>query len=109
MIKRIWCGWTTTENADTYETLLRTEIFPTILAKNVAGLERIELLRRPLGPGEVEFMTIMSFASWKAVKAFAGEDHEAAYVPASARAVLARFDERSRHYELRATADPTRE
>jgi hypothetical protein len=44
----------------------------------------------------------MWFASWEAVKAFAGEDHEKAYVPASAQAVLARFDERSQHYEIRA-------
>jgi hypothetical protein len=30
-------------------------------------------------------------------------------VPPSARAVLTRFNERSRHYELRATADTARE
>jgi hypothetical protein len=36
------------------------------------------------------------------VKAFAGEDYEAAYVPARARAILKRFDQRSRHYEVRA-------
>lgn len=35
------------------------------------------------------------------MKAFAGEDHETAYVPAKARQVLARFDARSQHYELR--------
>jgi hypothetical protein len=27
MIIRIWHGWTTPANADTYETLLKTEIF----------------------------------------------------------------------------------
>ena len=43
----------------------------------------------------------MSFDSWDAVRAFAGDDFERAYVPASARAVLARFDERSAHYEVR--------
>jgi hypothetical protein len=32
------------------------------------------------------------------VRAFAGEDYEAAYVPPRARAVLARFDDRSAHY-----------
>jgi hypothetical protein len=35
------------------------------------------------------------------VKAFAGDDYETAYVPAEARAVLARFDDRSQHYEVR--------
>ena len=99
MIARVWHGWTTPGNADAYETLLRTEVFPGIAAKRVAGYRGIELLRRPLD-GEVEFVTIMWFDSLGAVKAFAGEDHEAAYVPAKARAVLARFDDRSRHYEV---------
>lgn len=44
-------------------------------------------------------MTIMWFDSIAAVKAFAGEDYETAVVPPKARAVLARFDERSAHYE----------
>lgn len=98
MILRIWHGWTTPENADTYETLLRNRIFPGIEAKDVEGYRGIELLRRPLDR-EVEFVTIMRFDSWEAVRAFAGDDHEAAYVPAEARAVLARFDDRSAHYE----------
>jgi hypothetical protein len=50
----------------------------------------------------------MWFGSLEAVKAFAGEDHEAAYVPASARAVLARFDNHSQHYEVRAAMQATR-
>ena len=100
MIARIWHGWTTPQNADAYETLLKTEIFSGIAAKNVKGYRGIELLRRPLGD-EVEFVTIMWFDSLAAVKAFAGEDHETAYVPDKARAVLARFDARSQHYEVR--------
>ena len=100
MIARVWHGWTTAENADTYETLLKAEIFPGILAKGVDGFQKIELFRRDLG-SEVEFMTVMWFRDLAAVKAFAGEDHEAAYVPQTARAVLARFDARSQHYEVR--------
>ena len=46
-------------------------------------------------------MTVMWFRDLAAVKAFAGADYEAAYVPAKARAVLARFDQRSQHYEVR--------
>ena len=100
MIARVWHGWTSRDNADTYETLLKTEIFPGILAKGVDGFQHIELFRRNLGP-EVEFMTVMWFRDLAAVKAFAGADHEAAYVPQKARAVLARFDQRSQHYEVR--------
>ena len=99
MTGRIWRGWTTPENADAYENLLRTEIFPGIAAKNVAGYRGIQLFRRSVG-GEVEFVTIMRFDSLDAVKQFAGEDYETAYVPAKAREVLKRFDERSQHYEI---------
>ncbi len=105
MIARVWHGWTSPGNADAYETLLKTEIFPGILAKGVDGFEKIELFRRDLGT-EVEFMTVMWFRDLRADKAYAGEDHEAAYVPAKARAVLARFDLRSRHYELRERREP---
>ena len=101
MVERIWHGWTVSENADRYEQLLKTEIFPGIAAKGVAGYRGIRLLRRPLKSGEVEFLTIMSFEDWEAVGRFGGADYERAYVPASARAVLARFDERSAHYEVR--------
>ena len=100
MIGRIWHGWTVPENADIYENLLRTRIFPGIASKNVAGYREIQLFRRPLD-GEVEFITIMWFDSWEAVKNFAGEDYQRAYVPPEAREVLSRFDERSQHYEIR--------
>jgi hypothetical protein len=73
-----------------------------IAEKKVSGgYKRIQLLRRPLDNDEVEFVTIMWFDSWDAVKEFAGEDYERSYVPAAAREVLARFDERSQHYEIR--------
>ena len=104
MIVRVWHGWTTPANADVYETLLKTEIFPGIAAKRIAGYRGISLLRRAAGD-EVEFVTSMRFDDWAAVKRFAGDDFEAAYVPVKARAVLARFDERSRHYELREERD----
>ena len=101
MIGRIWHGWTTRENADHYESLLKQEIFSGIAEKKVSGYKGIQLFRRPLNNDEVEFVTIMQFDSWDAVKEFAGEDHERAYVPAAAREVLVRFDERSQHYEIK--------
>jgi hypothetical protein len=42
----------------------------------------------------------MKFESLDAVRAFAGEDYEVAVVPAKARALLARFDAHSAHYEV---------
>ncbi|SRR6266498_288982 len=101
MIGRIWHGWTKPENADAYELLLKQEIFLGIQNRQIEGYRGIQLFRRDLGP-EVEFITIMWFESLNAVRAFAGEDHEMAVVPSKARALLARFDERSQHYEVKA-------
>jgi heme-degrading monooxygenase HmoA len=97
MIGRVWHGWTTRGNADAYEALLRTKILPGIHL--VAGHEGAYLLRRDAGD-EVEFITLTFFASMDAVRAFAGQDHEVAVVPAEARRLLSRFDERSVHYEV---------
>lgn len=100
MIRRIWHGWTTRSNADSYEALLKEEIFVGIAARQIPGYQGIELLRRQSGE-EVEFITIMRFTDLDAVRAFAGEDYEAAVVPPKARALLSRFDARSQHYEVR--------
>jgi heme-degrading monooxygenase HmoA len=105
MIGRIWHGWTKLENADKYERLLKEEIFPGIADKKVLGYSGIQLFRRPIDNNEMEFITIMWFDSWDAVKQFSGEDYERAYVPAKARELLARFDERSQHYEVKERLD----
>jgi hypothetical protein len=107
MILRVWRGWTTGENANTYEDLIRTAIFPGILARSIAGLEGLELFGRPI-EAEVEFVTLMRLTSWDAVKAFAGPNWEVSVVPPAARAVLARFDEKAAHYELRVGEDGAR-
>ena len=98
MITRIWHGWTSPANADAYETLLRREIFTGIVGRRIEGFRGIDLVRRAHG-NEVEFVTIMWFDSIEAVRAFAGPDHEVAVVPPAARALLARYDARSAHYE----------
>ncbi len=98
MISRVWHGWTSRKNADAYEELLRTEIFPGIAKRSIQGYRGIHLLRRDVDDG-VEFVTIMWFDSLDAVRAFAGEDYEVAVVPAKARQLLSRFDSRSAHYQ----------
>jgi heme-degrading monooxygenase HmoA len=100
VIGRIWHGYTTPENANTYEELLRNEIFLSIRDRHIDGFQEIQLFRRDLH-NEVEFITVMWFDSIEAIRAFAGDDYEAAVVPLKARAVLSRFDERSQHYEVR--------
>ena len=100
MICRLWHGWTTPANADAYEQLLREEVFLGIESRGIPGFKGIEMLRRPSG-GEVEFVTLMWFASLDDVRQFAGEDYAKAVVPEGARRILKRFDAKSVHYEVR--------
>lgn len=99
MISRIWYGWTSLQNADAYERLLRSEIFKGIERREIRGYRGIHLLRRDVPEG-AEFVTVMWFDSLEAVKTFAGEDFDAAVVPPKARELLSRFDPRSAHYNV---------
>lgn len=99
MICRVWRGWTSPANADAYERVVRGEVIPGIEAQRIPGFRSIDLIRREREQ-DVEFMTLMWFDSLDSVRAFQGEDYEAAHVPAPAQAVLADFDRRSAHYEV---------
>jgi antibiotic biosynthesis monooxygenase (ABM) superfamily enzyme len=99
MICRLWRGWTTRENADAYERIVRGEVIPAIEARNIAGFRHIDLMRRDCGD-EVEFQTLMWFDSLDAIIAFMGADYSRSHVPDAARAVLKRFDPRAAHYEV---------
>jgi heme-degrading monooxygenase HmoA len=103
VIARIWHGWSTGEKADAYERLVSEEVLPSI--HRIDGFVGYDLLRADQEDGEAEFVTVTYFESLDAVRAFAGEDYEAAVVPHEARELLARFDERSRHYEVLAKKD----
>ena len=99
MICRIWHGWTSPANAPQYERILREEVIPEIESRAIPGFRAIDVMRRA-NADTVEFTTIMWFEDLDAVKAFVGDDYEVAHVPARARSVLLRFDERSAHYEV---------
>ena len=77
------------------------------MPRDLAGYHGAYLLRRDVGD-EVEFATILLFDSLDDVRAFAGDDYETAYVIREARMVLARFDEKSAHYEGLLTPAETR-
>jgi hypothetical protein len=100
MISRIWHGYTSFDNADAYENLLKSEIFVSIKSRSIEGYNGINLLRRALA-NEVEFITIMWFDSIESVRKFAGDDYEKAVVPDEAHKLLSRYDQRSQHYEIR--------
>jgi heme-degrading monooxygenase HmoA len=105
MICRIWHGWTTQQNADAYERLLKEEIFAGIAMRKIEGYRGIQLLRLDRDT-ETEFVTMMWFTSVDAVRAFAGDDYTRAVVPTKAQALLSRYDARSAHYDVREDQRP---
>jgi hypothetical protein len=101
MIARIWHGYTTSGNGKAYEQLLQSRILPSIEARHG---HKVQLLVRDLtDDDEIEFITICYFDDLEQIKKFAGDDYERCVVPDEARVLLKRFDQRSRHYELKRT------
>ncbi|MGH3457697.1 hypothetical protein [Aeromicrobium sp.] len=86
-----------------YDRVLNSDVAPGIVSRQVAGLERFEVWRRlpEEETTEQEFLTAMRFTDLAAVGRFTGGDPRGSVVPPQARALLKRFDEHSRHYELR--------
>ncbi len=95
MIARLWHGYTTPENADAYEQLLKTRILPGI--HRVQGYQGCYLLRKDAG-SEVDFLTVTLWESLEVIRGFSGDDYALAVVPPEARKLLSRFEERSVHY-----------
>ena len=98
MIVRIWRGWAANSaNADLYEEFLRAKFLPSI--HSIQGYLGASVLRRSIAGGEVEFTTLTRFESLDSIRAFAGDDYEAAHVAPRARELLSRFDSRCLHFE----------
>lgn len=98
MIARVWRGWTSVENADAYEKLLREIVYP--------GLQTIEgyiggYILRHDRPDESEFVTVNLFDSLDAVKAFAGPEYEVPVFEPEARHLLSKVVPMARHYDVR--------
>jgi hypothetical protein len=99
-IIRTWRGWTTIKNAPIYGNILIQEVFPTVKKNGVAGLEKVSVSTKDL-KDEMEFFLVLQFDSLDAVKSFAGEDYENAYIPDNAKELLKRYDKTAEHYELK--------
>ena len=100
MIARHWRGWTTSGDADTYESFLKEKVLPGLAI--LEGYRGGYVLRQQSG-SETEFVVINFFDSLEAVKWFAGEDYTIPVFEPEAKALLARIETAARHYEVRAT------
>jgi hypothetical protein len=98
MIARLWKGWTTIENADAYERLLKQKVLPGL--RNIAGYRGGYVLRQD-GSEETEFVVMNLFESLDAVRAFAGPDYTVPVFEPEARQLLSRVEPLARHYEVK--------
>jgi heme-degrading monooxygenase HmoA len=97
MIARIWRGWAPPGTADDYQRHYETEVREHLGA--VSGFRGARLLRGEDGP-EVLFTSITFFDSLDAVRGFAGDDYEAAFVEDAGRRALSRWDDRVSHHDV---------
>ena len=100
MIARRWRGWAGgPANADAYVEHFERAVRPRLEASDGfvdATVERVEQ-----DGGRTEIVVVTRWESLDAIRAFAGDDVEVAVVEPEALAVLADFDDRVRHIELR--------
>ena len=85
-------------DAKAYENMLRTEIFPSIAARNISKYCGAESFIREDG-NEVEFVTLLRFNSMDGVKEFAGADETRPVIYPGVEQLLTRI-ERARHYRV---------
>lgn len=103
MIARLWRGWTSIENADAYEKLLREQVLPGL--REINGYQDGYILRQESN-GEVEFVVMNLFESLEAVQAFAGPDYTVPVFEPEARQLLSKVEPIARHYEVRTAPSP---
>ena len=100
MIARIWYGWTSRENAEKYEKLLREEVLLEIAKRSIPGYKGAEIFIREADDDETEFITLLRFETLEAVRLFAGKDYEQPVIPPECKKLLKRHSEKSRHYRI---------
>jgi heme-degrading monooxygenase HmoA len=98
MVARHWRGWTEPQNADAYESLLKSRVLPRL--RIIRGYCGGYVLRSD-GPRETEFVVINLFDSLESVRAFAGTDYNTPVFEPDARLLLSRVESTAHHYDVR--------
>lgn len=98
MIVRTWRGRATAERAPAYRAHLLDAVLPEL--REIPGFLGLRFLERP-HPAGVEVLVMTEWASWDAIRAFAGDAPEVAVVEPAAAAVLIEFDAHVEHFTLR--------
>jgi heme-degrading monooxygenase HmoA len=96
MVIRLWRGRAALDRADLYRRHFRSEVLPKL--RDIEGFLSADLLERRLGD-RVEFLVMTEWASWEAVRRFAGDDPERAVVEPDARRMLLEYDATVEHFQ----------
>ncbi len=97
MIARMWHGRVATAKADRYRDFLIARAIPDY--RSVAGNLGVRVLERPDGD-VTHFVTLSFWEDMTAIRAFAGEDVEAAKYYPEDKDFLLEFEPRVVHYEV---------
>lgn len=104
MIARIWRGWVRTDDAAAYvDYITGTGIRE---YRETPGNRGAQMLTRDLGDGRTEVLTVSWWNDRESIRAFAGEDIEAAvFYPEDDRYLVDR-ETTVGHYEVHGAFDP---
>ena len=101
MVVRAWRGYGAVAEAQAYPKHLLQTVRPKL--EEIDGFRGLYLLRHR-DAEQIEYLVLTLWDSMDAVRSFAGDQPEVAVMEPEARAVLVRFDDTVRHYEV--LADP---
>jgi hypothetical protein len=101
-IVRVWKGYGTPAGVDRYcREHFQNSVLPHL--RSIDGFVEARVLTRA-GRDETEVVVATVWASLDSVKAFAGENYEAAVVEPVVRELLSRFDDRVAHFAVALTS-----
>jgi heme-degrading monooxygenase HmoA len=96
VVIRFWKGRARPDHANAYRTHFTTGVLPKL--RRIDGFVSAQLLERRSGD-LVEFLVMTEWASWEAIRRFAGEEPGRAVVEPDAQRMLADYDATVDHFE----------
>ena len=103
MIARIWRCTLAQENVSAYLHYFEASVLPRV--SRIDGFSHVSVLEQK-ADGDAELTLVSFWVTMDAIRAFAGDDPEAAVVPPAMQAMLKRFETRVTHHAVLLQAGP---
>jgi heme-degrading monooxygenase HmoA len=97
MIARMWRGSAYPDKAEEYVKHLQMSVLPEL--QQIDGFQGLDLMRQDTAES-VEFVVLTFWESMDAIRAFAGENAEAAVVAPAAQPLFREYDPTVKHFEV---------